>query len=172
MPDIFNIQNYNGSTNYRKNEIVFSNNLYWYSLLDGHSGNTPTVGSAAWGGNGIDPTDGQTRPEFIWSPSYGINIDLSPRIQSISFGNGYGQNIADGINNKLMNIDMQFAGRDIQETIAIIHFLNTRGGTEFFLFTPPPPVAKKKRFRCAEYPMTIDFYNNNTTSTRFIEVVA
>jgi phage-related protein len=170
MPDIYSISTWNSSTVYSKNNTVKQNNDYYYSLIDNNSNNTPSPGGTRWGGMGYDPIDNSTKPEFFWLPSYSLSIDMSPRTQVIKFSNGYSQIIPDGINNNLITIDAQFNGRNVDEALAIVHFLSTRnGGT--FLFTLPPPFGKKKRWKCLQFPISIDFYNNYSIKCLFEETV-
>ncbi|MEK6883795.1 MAG: phage tail protein, partial [Nanoarchaeota archaeon] len=133
--------------------------------------NTPSIGSLSWGGLGNDPIDNSVKPEFIWNPSYSLNIDISPRVKTIKFGEGFSQDIPDSINSNLLNIECVFDGRDIEEATAILHFLSARSGTQTFLFTLPTPFNKKKRWKSQEYPASINFWNNNSIKCVMREVV-
>lgn len=169
MANIYDTLDWSGSTTYKKNNVVKYLGNYFYSLIDNNTNNTPSVSSASWGGQGIDPVDNSQKAEFIWSPSYNLNIDISPRVKIIKFGDGFRQILPDSINSSLINLECVFDGRDTNECLAILHFLLARNGTETFLFTCPPPLNKKKRFKCNSFPMSINFYENNSIRCIFEE---
>lgn len=168
MPDIYNILEWNSSTVYSKNNTVKYSNDYFYSSVNNNSNNTPVYNSNFWNGLSLDPIDNSIKPNFAWLPSYGVNIDISPRMQKITFGAGYAQIIPDSINNQLLRLELQFNGRDLDEAQSIIHFLSVRNGATF-LYTPSPPFGKRKRFKCLQFPVSLDFYNNYNISALFEE---
>ena len=135
---IYNIGIWSNSTTYAMHEVVQYGVLYYYSTQNNNLAQTPDVTSNYWGGvtifnNGI-------KPNFIFKPSYGSKVDVTPSIKSIRFGDGYEQRIPDGINNTLLKIDYSFLLRNTYETNAITHFLEKRAGTESFVLTPVAPV--------------------------------
>ena len=172
MANVFDISDWSGATTYLKNQVVKCSNAFYYSLADGNVNNTPALNSVYWGGRALDPIDGTNRPEFIWSPSYASTVGLQPKVTNIQFGDGYSQRIQTEINNTLLSLSLSFDGRDYNEALAIIHFLIDKRGVDYFMFTPPAPFAKKKRFVCQNFPFNFTFYNNNAIKAEFNEVTA
>lgn len=172
LANVFDIPNWASATTYKKNQVVKSNALFYYSLADNNSNNTPSNSSAYWGGRSLDPIDASDRPEFIWTPSYGSNINLQPKVNTIQFGDGYSQRVQTEINNTLLTFQLSFDGRDYNETLAIIHFLMDKRGVDYFLYTPPSPFSKRKRFVCQDFPVSFVFFGNNSVKATFTEVAA
>jgi phage-related protein len=169
MPNIYNIPNWLAGTNYEKDETVKHGAYYYYALLKHSNATPPSSDNTNWGGvttNGIE-----TKPAFIWTPSYGYNINIQPRIKTIIFGDGYSQDIRDGINNVLLVLDLNFSERGLYEYSAITHFLNTRAGSESFFFTPPQPFGNLKKFKCKKFTPLQTFYNNYSLQATFEESV-
>mgnify|MGYP001188565944 FL=1 len=155
-------------------EYPSNSNQYWYSLRDATSdSSTPTVGSVQWGGRttfAIQSASNTTNvPEFIWTPSYNQSAEISPRVLTVRFGDGYTQRTPDGINNNLLNLDLTFENRSEKEATAIAHFLNVRRGAEAFAYTPPSPYATQKLFICKSFSSTFVFNDNFTVSAKFEE---
>lgn len=158
---------------YVKNHIVEwpeNSNDYWYSLEDSNKSNEPSIGSPVWGGFGTTDILGITKPQFFWPCSYNQSTSISPRVLTIRYGDGYTQRIPDGINNNLLNLELSFDGRDEQETLAIIHFLNVRRASEAFLYTPPAPFATERLFVCKKISSTVIFRDNFNIKVSFEEV--
>jgi phage-related protein len=120
----------------------------------------------------IIDSNGRSKPHFVWQPNYPLNIDHTPRVKSIRFGDGYEQRLEDGINNTLLNLDLSFDNKSIDEYTAILHFLIKRKGTEYFVFTMPSPYNTNKRFVCRSWNDSFISFNNNSIKTRFEEVPA
>ncbi len=167
--NIYEIENWNVNTVYSTNDIVRYASHYFYSLRDNNQGNAPSAASDFWGGVGMDGL--QLKPYFIWKPSYATSFNSEPRIKTIQFGDGYSQDIEDGINNLLITVECNFENRGLAETRAILHFLEARKGAESFLFIPPPPRSKLKRFKCKRWQDRQIFYNNYSITANFEEVV-
>ena len=176
---IYNIQSWAQNTQYRKNDIVKNGSTYYYAKEDhvsssSHADINETIAAnpSLWGGTAIDPYNGATKPQFIWTPSYSSDVSLSPRVKIIKFGDGYEQRITDGINTILINIDFLFDGRSIEETTAILHFFYEKAGVKSFLFTPSPPHNIIKRFVCRNWSHQNQFYNNHSIKAKFEEVAS
>lgn len=183
---IYNITEYKDSVTYNKDDIVvvferftsFSvpkSAKYYYSTSNSNLDNSPATDSALWGG--VTNREGKTKPEFIWSPSYGFTAEHEPRINSIVFGNGYEQRFKDGIYNDLIKFTLTFEHRDIKESRAINHFLKSRNGVESFVFQNIPEphndlasAGYRKLFVCKNWSSNFVFYNNYTISATFQEV--
>lgn len=169
--NIYDISTYAAGVTFAKDDIVKSGTSYYYSLADSNLNNTPSVTSNYWGGYAVD-YDGITRPNFVWIPSYGNTVEQSPIVNTISFGDGYSQTIKKEINNNLLRLNLSFNDISLAKASAISHFLHIRGGAETFLFTPPPPYSKRKRFKCKSWTVNDNFWNNYSISASFEEVVA
>lgn len=168
MGNIYDISQWQPNTLYHINDIVKNGNFFYYAKLDHTSSSVFEPGN--WNGTGSD-FNSEIKPLFFWKPSYNSSPKMTPRIKKVQFGNGYVQRLPDGINNNLININLLFELRSTQETTAIAHFLNTRQGTESFLFTPPPPFGKQKRFVCEDWEPNYLFFDNHTIRVVFQEVV-
>src|ERR1017187_78269 len=167
---IFSVPTYAISTSYNKWDVVSIGNFYYYALSNFTAINFNTeLNNGQWGGYIID--NNETKPNFLWVSNYNMQSAFQPKIKKVQFGAGYEQIMPDNINNELMQIDLSFEERSLQEITAILHFLYTRAGTESFIFNLPPPFSRAKRFRCQEFPHVINFYNNHTLKCIFNEAV-
>lgn len=178
MPSIYNISDWTGSPNefnqtiYQKNAIV-KNNGYFYYATQYHIAAASFIEDYnlnLWNGVGTDE-NGTTKPKFFWVPSYGGNINKEPKLNVIQFGDGYIQRSKKQINNNLLNLNLNFNNRDINEFTAICHFLEAREGEESFLYTPQEPFNALKKFICLRWNSVCEFYDNNSISAEFIEVI-
>lgn len=166
---IYNILAWDSSTTYSQWDIVSRNGLFWYSIQNSNTNQTPAVGSSYWDGNATFL--GATRPRFFFTPSYNPNFGIQPNVDVVQFGDGYQQRVAKNINSILLGADLVFEKRAIAEATAILHFLNQRQGKEAFIFTPPQPFDQAKLFRSPQWSMTQPFYNNYSIRAAFEEVV-
>lgn len=173
---IYNIQAWQNNFVYVKNDIIVNGNFFYYSR-ENHTShpsdsfsttiiNNPTL----WGGVETDNVFNIQRSSFIWAPSYSSNVEVTPAVKRIQFGGGYEQRVEDGINNILLQINLKFDQRDINEATAIIHFLTKRRGVESFLYTPAPPYNTQGRYVCRSWSHVSDFYNNISISAKFDQV--
>lgn len=170
---IFSITDWATSTLYRVHDPILYNDLYYYALTEHTSGGSfdTDLDNGKWGGITTDE-NGETKPIFLWTPSYRSNTNNEPRVNQIQFGDGYSQRLEDGINNVLLNLELNFDNRDLNEATAILHFLYVRKGVESFLFTARPPFGKQKRFICKQWSDTSNFYNDISIRARFEETAA
>lgn len=74
---------------------------------------------------------------FTWVPDWSPSGEESPRVLSVGFGDGYSQEIGDGINTNLPKWELKFSNRSKAEYDAILAFLRARNGVEQFIFTAP-----------------------------------
>jgi len=144
------------------------NNTYYYALNDHSSSTAPHSNTVNWGGYKTD-TNGLYWPYFLWTPSYPVQANQAPRMRSIKFGDGYEQRTQDGINNSLLTLALSFSLRDADEGKAILHFLESRLGTEPFLFLPPDPYSKQKLFVCKSWASNFNFFDNYDVTATFEE---
>ena len=169
---IYSIPDWEASTNYKVNDIVKNGSFFYYALIN-HTSTASfasDLSSLYWGG--VTPDDnGISKPHFIWVPSYGSNVNNQPKVKTMQFGDGFQQRVRDGISNILIKIDLSFESRSYEEATAILHFLFAREGVESFMFTPPQPYNRKKRFVCNSWEDVRTFYNSLTIRAQFEEVV-
>mgnify|MGYP003673705193 CR=1 FL=1 len=184
---IYNIPTHNSSNTYVKNAIVFTSeplpgtvtpkNIKYYYALKDIPANQQITATEYWGGYTLKSTtiDGRVIPQFIWTPSYNLDVSQQPRVNSIVFGNGYEQRIPDGIYNNLIKINLSFDMRTELEARAIIHFLRARKGAESFAVKNLPEMYQDpnsgytKRFYCSNFSNNFSFHDNYTIKTTFIE---
>jgi phage-related protein len=176
---IYNVSEYSNSTTYSKNDIVYLNKQYYYSLVDNNSNHTPTSAvNSYWGGYrsySSAAASPVSAPEFIWVSNYASEIQSKPAVNLVKFGDGYEQRSEDGINNTLLKLSLTFEGRDKQETRAITHFISKRRGAQHFFFDAPFPYNfdnsqnYPKRFVCEEWSVRYVFFNNYNISATFVE---
>ncbi len=92
--------------------------------------------------------------EFQWVHDWGRQLDVSPRILGVSFGDGYSQAVEDGINAVSMSWQLVFQNRDQMEVARIEAFLRRHAGVRWFWWRDPeeqdlPTLALD--FRTGEY---------------------
>ena len=184
MASIYDIPAYNSSkSDYVKNDIVkgasgvanTTAGKFYYNLGNGNTKAPEEAGGEAYWG-GIITTKNSTHstasectncPHFFWRPAYNMSATHAPRTKSIKFGDGYERRFKDGINNNLLSLSLNFEGRDLMEAKAILHFLESRQGTESFFFRPPSPYDALRKFVCQEFNSSIAFKNNINVSATF-----
>jgi phage-related protein len=103
------------------------------------------------------------------NPSYQASKSSAPRVNQVQFGSGYSQRSTFGINQNLKIWSFQWT--NISETNAdeIEAFLDARGGTESFDYTPAGESSSSK-FICQEWEKTIPYLNRATIAASFQEV--
>lgn len=105
-----------------------------------------------------------TKPVFTWSPDVGSERQITPNVESISFGDGYELRVAKGINTMPRMWNVTFSAPTVQG-LAILAFLEARKGMESFRWTDPLNftglfVCKEFRHRrkgFGEYEITASF---------------
>lgn len=177
---IYDISNWLVGQQYYTHDIVFApeKNKYYYAIVDHVAGDDPDgatfsidLEKGKWGGADYDDRSFYM-PSFIWRPTYSSRVSFKPRILSLKMGDGYEQRLVNGVNNILLELDLVFEKRRLSETTAIIHFLHTRASAEAFLFVPPAPYSKRKKFVCDDgVQENFEFYDNYSISCTFREVV-
>lgn len=158
---------------YEKNDVVYNaeNRQHYYWSGDSSSvGRSPAQKQTSWtrqNGYFKDTNTEYWTRKFFWKPSIGLNVSQKPRMNEISLGAGYTQIYADGINESLLNLDLQFNNRNDDEAYAILHFLEQHYGCRPFMFTPPSPYDKEQNFVCQEWSHTYNYKNNHSISAKF-----
>jgi|TARA_R110000823_G_scaffold312943_1_gene440062 phage-related protein len=82
---------------------------------------------------GIKHLDGT----FIATPDKSMTKTSAPKVLSVSFGDGYEQRIADGINSLKETYSLSFKTRPKADIDDIVVFLDTKKNVSKFLFTMP-----------------------------------
>jgi phage-related protein len=106
---------------------------------------------------------------FTWTPDFGAKAAYKPRVRVASFGDGYEQRQAEGINARSDLWDLQFQNRTDSETSSILSFLEARAGVEAFDWTPPTELTAI-RVVCREWTKSLDRNNLNTVTAQFTRV--
>ncbi len=154
---------YSGSSGFTSTSSLFSNNanIFFYAVTSHTSSASfqTDFNLGYWGGVAVD-FNGELKPEFFW---------LCDVQNKINHGDSYSQRIKDGVNNNLLQIELKFERRRLQQATAILHFLAQRQGKESFLFTARRPYDKRKRFIASQWSDTENSYNNLTIDVRFDE---
>jgi phage-related protein len=107
---------------------------------------------------------------FTWTPDYPFTETSKPRVRKAEFGDGYEQRIRFGLNTDLKTYPLTFKARDNTETAAIRAFLEARGGSESFTWTPPLWGAAAGQYVCEEWQITGDSCELSSISATFREV--
>lgn len=107
-------------------------------------------------------------PTFSFTPTYGTQKTSAPNVRIAQFGSGYSQRSTFGINQNPKSYSLTF---EVSETVAddIETFLDARGGTEHFDFTPPGETSSSK-FICSQWSKSIPYLDRATIQATFEEV--
>ena len=73
---------------------------------------------------------------FNWTPDYGFSNEVKPSVKTVSFGDGYEQRRAEGINAMAYSWSLTFK-RPKSLISSMVTFLLARNGTEAFDFAAP-----------------------------------
>ena len=105
----------------------------------------------------------------ITNPVYNTRINARPKVNVISFGDGFEQRLTEGLNQNPLSVNLTF---ELSQTDAdtAITFLNARvdDGASFD-YTLPSETSSRK-FVCTSFPRSIPFLNRVTLSCVFREV--
>jgi len=105
----------------------------------------------------------------IANPIYNTRIDAKPKVNVISFGDGFEQRLTEGLNQNPLSVNLTF---ELSQTDAdtAITFLNARidDGASFDYTLPSESSARK--FVCSSFPRSIPFLNRVRLSCVFREV--
>lgn len=71
-----------------------------------------------------------------WSPISGSESEINYRITTAQFGDGYAQNVADGLNNRVESWPLTFIEQKPAAEQLMV-FLDRHGGYKPFLWQPP-----------------------------------
>ncbi len=94
----------------------------------------------------------------------GVTGNINFRVRTIRFGDGYQQDVKDGLNNKEQSWPVSATG-PAAEIQPLIDFLDARGGSEAFYWTPPRGV--QGLYKCKSYTTTDTHGTNVKLSATF-----
>ena len=102
------------------------------------------------------------------NPTYGAQKTSQPKVRQVQFGDGYVQRLTFGLNQDLKIWNLTF---EVSETDAdtIETFLEARGGSEYFTWSPPDETTSYK-WICLNWSKTIPYLNRATIQATFQEV--
>jgi phage-related protein len=166
---------YDDTVFYEKNDVAFytgnHEHYYWHSDASSSNKDPAEIKNDFNERENYsqDLNTGYWTRDFFWKPSLSLNISNKPRMNEITVGGGYTQIYSDGINENLLNLDLQFNNRSDEEAYAILHFLEQKLGCKPFNFTPPAPYNRKKNFVCQEWTHAYNYKNNHSISAKFEE---
>ncbi len=79
----------------------------------------------------------QINGTLVATPDTALTKSSTPKVLKISFGDGYEQRLADGINSLAENYSLTFNNRTKEAIDDIVLFLDTQKSVNKFLFTMP-----------------------------------
>ena len=105
----------------------------------------------------------------ITNPVYNTRINARPKVNTLSFGDGFDQRLTEGLNQNPLSVNLTFELSQTDANTAIT-FLNARveDGASFD-YTLPSETSSRK-FVCTSFPRSIPFLNRVTLSCVFREV--
>ncbi len=106
--------------------------------------------------------------DFTWVPDQGAKRSVKPRILQAKFGDGYSQDIADGINSTLETWELAFSRRNGTEIAAIDNFLLARKGVTAFKWGTPRGVILN--FKCRQWDTDDSLPSDASLSCKFEQV--
>jgi phage-related protein len=105
---------------------------------------------------------------FTYIASYGASVQKAPRVRTVSFGDGYEQRLAYGINTNPREWNLTFNNKTVAQADLIDSFLTTANGVNNFDWTPPTGSAGK--WVCRAWNRSIVDTNCHTITATFTEV--
>ena len=101
-------------------------------------------------------------------PSFPVRKISKPKTRTVRFGDGYEHRLLFGLNQnpKVFNLTWKNISETDSDTIET--FLDARGATESFDYTPENDTARK--FVCESWSKTIPYLNRATIQATFREV--
>lgn len=87
-----------------------------------------------------------------------MQVDITPRVRTVKFGDGYEQRVASGINNQPQVWKISFSKRGDTDVQGVYDFLVARAGVEAFEWTPRGEASPRK-FVCRKWSRKFDHYD-------------
>tara|TARA_R100000773_G_scaffold4375_2_gene4980 strand:+ start:3231 stop:3584 length:354 start_codon:yes stop_codon:yes gene_type:complete len=104
------------------------------------------------------------------NPDYGLSIENNPKINTISFGDGFEQRLTEGLNQNPRKLTLTFKNITETESDTLINFINARvTNADSFVYTPPNDVVGNFVVD-SQYKKTINYSNRATVNVTFREV--
>lgn len=103
------------------------------------------------------------------APDYGASKQAQPRVRAIEFGSGYSQRAVFGINQDPKVWSLSWVNRTATDTNSIEDFLEARGGSQFFNWTPPDDTVSYK-WICSKWQKTMPYPNLFNITATFVQV--
>jgi len=112
-------------------------------------------------------------PVLPYQPDNALKVKVRPGVHSVKFGDGYGQRVAKGINNKLQVWSVTYENKTQSVGETLFNFFDGLGGVDYFEWTPPGE-ASARRFIAPEYEKDFPYGGRPVQSitTTFEEVPA
>jgi phage-related protein len=89
---------------------------------------------------------------FTWVPDTTCKVTTKPRLNSASYGDGYSQDVPDGINSVVRSWSLSFKTRTADEALQMQDFLDARAGAQAFFWTDP--YGRLGRWKCKTWDLT------------------
>lgn len=105
---------------------------------------------------------------FTYTPDYGAQYEVQPRVRVTKFDDGYEQRQANGLNTQPKTWSLKFSYRSDTEAAAIETFLAARGAVESFDWTDINGTAGK--YVCRSWNRTKERFNLNSIECKFEQV--
>jgi phage-related protein len=160
-PEVYSLEQ-----TYYKHNIVYvaSSDAYYYYQGEENARGDPPSNDA-----GVSINKDKWTREFYWKPSTSFNVNHSPSIAELSSkASAYKQYFPRNKNNiNLLSFSVTFSHRSEREAYAILHFLESHLAYKSFLFIPPAPYNRKRRFICQEWEHTYVFRDSHTITAKF-----
>lgn len=93
-----------------------------------------------------------------------------PRVLKATFGDGYGQRAADGLNPVPRTFEVSWTGYSNALIDEMDDFLEARGGHEAFNWTPPLGGGPAGQFTCEDFARSPRVHDWSELTATFVEV--
>jgi phage-related protein len=107
---------------------------------------------------------------FTYTPEYPPSETSAPRVRRTQLGDGYEHRIRFGLNTDLKSWRLEFRRRSETETTGIRNFLQARGGSESFTWTPPFFSAVAGQYVCEQWEIVAEAHNIYNITATFRQV--
>mgnify|MGYP003125471041 CR=1 FL=1 len=105
----------------------------------------------------------------ITNPIYNTRIDAKPKVNILSFGDGFEQRLTEGLNQNPLSVNLVFELSQADASTAIT-FLNARVDDGASFDYTLPSESSSRKFVCTSFPRSIPFLNRVRLSCVFREV--
>jgi len=102
------------------------------------------------------------------TPSYGQSKNSNPNVLETQYGDGYSSRLVFGLNQNLKVYSLAWNNISESNADTIETFLDARGGSESFTFTPPG--ESSGTYLCRSWTKTINYLNRATITASFQQV--